>query len=657
MPLPPFVPFPPAKLRKQIDPSEWTAFISAWSSLTRAYTALPEQDFATQVLRQETKAGEFLLSFVRYASQANGRFMETEAEKSLKQSCLALVLRLRKLNLERQLKIVTPSFIEDLCLLYAESPALRDVADDLWRKCRKTSEAEVSAWKHAKIESLTSFSAKAGSKMQDKLIRLVVCVKTSPSIGSFLMEGSDFLDACLAAWKGLEGKDSRRVAVIAFYCLAGLIEDEPKNISLLWDHLYTLKMDYAERKDQKELPSLLEQLLETTPLLEQLEKEDLADHGRGQTTLQAMQKIVETSGLQRFRTPSKSDKKGKGRATDTADEEIYIHKMSLITQVQELFPALEPSRILQLLHEYHDDPESVIAYLLDNPPSPSKPNTHSNPSLQSLPTVSEALTKLLPHPPYISQLPIRKNIYDNEDLATLDPTRLHKGHKTDTPNLQTPSTSTKAAILSALAAFDSDSDERDDTYDIDDVGGTVDTTVGLDKDDNDNEETLYLAWKSTPELFTRDTTTRRSKPRAELKEKTGLTDESIEGWALMLSRDTRQQQRLERRFSVFTGQQSELQSSNWKAPDQTSDYGNDGATGEVLRHATDRGRGGRLRGRGPWRGGQGRGGGANAGDAGGSSGQKIANERRKKDTNKSSRANHNRRDQRARKISRAGFPV
>ena len=653
MPLPPFVSFPPAKLQKQIDPSEWAAFLSAWSSLTRAYTALPEEDFATQILRQETKAEGFLLSFVSHASQTKGRFTETAAERSLKQSCLALILRLSKLELGRGLQIVVPSFIEDLCLLYAEFSAMRDVADNLWRKCQKATEANILAWKHAKMELLTSFPAKMSFKMQDKLIRLAICVKTSPSIGSFLIQGSDFLDACIASCNELEAKDSKRVAVITFYCLMGLIEDEPKNVSLLWDHLYTLKTDHTERKDQKKTSSLLEQLLETTPLLGKLEKEDSADHGRGQTTLQAMQKIVETSGLQPYRTPLKSDRKGKGRATDPGDEEMYIHKMSLITQVQELFPTLEPSRILQLLHEYHEDPECVIAYLLDNPPDSSELDTHADSNLQSLPIVSEALTKLPPHPPYISQLPTRKNVYDDEDLATLDPTRLHNGHKADTPNLQTPSTSAKAAILSALAAFDSDSDERDDTYDVDDVGGTVDTTIGPDGDDNDNEETLYLAWKSTAELFTRDNTARHSKPRAELKEKTGLTDESIEGWALILSRDTRRQQRLERRFSAFTGQQSELQSSNWKAPDQISDDDN----GEVQRHAMDRGRGGRLRGRGPWRGGQGRGGAANAGDATGeASGQKTANERRKKDANKSSRANHNRRDQRARKISRAGFP-
>jgi activating signal cointegrator complex subunit 2 len=35
----------------------------------------------------------------------------------------------------------------------------------------------------------------------------------------------------------------------------------------------------------------------------------------------------------------------------------------------------------------------------------------------------------------------------------------------------------KAAILSALAAFGSDDDERDDTYDVADVGGTPDSAA------------------------------------------------------------------------------------------------------------------------------------------------------------------------------------
>ena len=39
--------------------------------------------------------------------------------------------------------------------------------------------------------------------------------------------------------------------------------------------------------------------------------------------------------------------------------------------------------------------------------------------------------------------------------------------------------------------------------------------------------------------FARDAATRRSKTRAELREKTGWSDEQIEGWKIMLERNVR----------------------------------------------------------------------------------------------------------------------
>ncbi|TNY18653.1 hypothetical protein DMC30DRAFT_42622 [Rhodotorula diobovata] len=54
-------------------------------------------------------------------------------------------------------------------------------------------------------------------------------------------------------------------------------------------------------------------------------------------------------------------------------------------------------------------------------------------------------------------------------------------------------------------------------------------------------ESAYLA---RPELFARDGATRRGKGRRELRERTGLGDEQIEGWRSMLERDVRRVSRL-----------------------------------------------------------------------------------------------------------------
>lgn len=245
----------------------------------------------------------------------------------------------------------------------------------------------------------------------------------------------------------------------------------------------------------------------------------------------------------------------------------------------------------------------------------------------------------------------------------LDTSKLHFGKKdakktADDLLADRSSAPNKAAILSALATFDLDDDERDDTYDAADVGGTVDAADPEDPT-NDNEETLWKTYQANPKNFDRDQATRKGETRAKLKEETGMTDEAVEGWALMLSRNANQKRRLELKYSAanqFTGRQTELVSTAWRASPAGSgtemsdtDGGGGGGGG-----SGGRGRGG-ARGRGRGRGG--RGGGRGGGNVAGPTGeQETEQARRKKEANKSQRANHSRRDQRAKKMARGGFP-
>lgn len=268
---------------------------------------------------------------------------------------------------------------------------------------------------------------------------------------------------------------------------------------------------------------------------------------------------------------------------------------------------------------------------------------------------------MAPHstPPQISS---RRNVfdYDEFDQLAVDTSKLHIGRRN--PNrtaddiLEDRSTApNKAAILSALAAFDSDDDERDDTYDVADVGGTVDSATPGNNPEEANAETrdahdeaLFRAYKMSPDVFSREAETRRGKARAALREETGMTNEAIEGWGLMLSRDPRQMRRLEAKFSNFTGAQKELAPTAWRASPAGS------GTEDSDIDGNGRGRGG-FRGRGGRAGGAGRGRGR--GNVAGPSGDKDTEAaRHRKEANKGSRANHNRRDQRARKMARGGFP-
>ena len=180
------------------------------------------------------------------------------------------------------------------------------------------------------------------------------------------------------------------------------------------------------------------------------------------------------------------------------------------------------------------------------------------------------------------------------------------------------------------------------------MGGTVDRTndeMAADLKQDVHEEVLFNAYSSTPDLFNRDADTRRSKARAGLKGETGMTDEAIEGWGIMMGRDPRRLERLRRKYEMGGGggghQQRALQGSAWKAADSGTEDSDVPGIGDA----------GRGRGRG---GGRGRGRGGQVEGPSDDRGTQVA--RQRKDANKGSRANHNRRDQRARKLARGGFP-
>lgn len=136
-----------------------------------------------------------------------------------------------------------------------------------------------------------------------------------------------------------------------------------------------------------------------------------------------------------------------------------------------------------------------------------------------------------------------------------------------------------------------------------------------------------------------------------------MTDEALEGWAIMIGRDPRRLRRLEAKYSLLaaggSGGQRELAATSYRES-SAAEEDSDAVAGDSIRGGRGRGpmEGGRGAGRGRGRGGL-RGGGDVAGPTGDRETQ-IA--RQRKDAGKGSRANHNRRAQRAKKMARGGFP-
>lgn len=651
MSISPLAPFPSANIRKHIVPEEWRNCLETWLVLTQRYLRLPPPAFAGQVVNDSSLI-RFLTSYVAHVShESHDQSVET---RNLRKTSFLLIHRAFEEVKSISRMLLEWNFLSRLCILYAKVRRLKDVLPAIWRQYELSESASVQKSKVVLTAMLENAHMEPLAAHQ--LAPYMAMSRTCFLYAQFLMLGSDLLDSLVSAYGRVTSPSlQKHLVALSYVCIESLLNEQEMQTSSLLDHLYSLKSTKLARA-----------LVEDTPFLSKFQRHTL-DHekgsGRAKPLLEAFSKydIRFKSSDPLRRRINKGKHKSVGGYERGASRDMHVHKLSLVTQVQDLFPDLGSGFVIKLLDEYHDDTEAITAHLLDsNLPKHLQQADHAEiidlSSAAYADHEHEPAPHIIPHstPPLP---PTRRNIFDNDDFDNLaiDASTLHFGSKN--PDLtadqllssERPSTH-KAAILSALAAFDSDDDERDDTYDAEDVGGTVDNTLGDDDVDtkgDKNDEVLLHVYRQTPELFQRDWDTRRGQPRQKLKQGTGMTDEAIEGWAIMLSRDPNRLRRLEREHKMGGGlQQSVQESTAWRAD---SELGNGDASEAGGSRGGDRGRGGRWASQ-RTQGGRGRG--AVAGPA---SEKDTQVARQRKDANKGSRANHNRRDQRARKMARGGF--
>ncbi|EMD00015.1 hypothetical protein BAUCODRAFT_30456 [Baudoinia panamericana UAMH 10762] len=640
---PPLASLPPAEIRLAIAPPEWEACLDAWLIVTNLYLNLSFRQLATDGLDNLV---DFLPRFYQELASAephDGTLSGSKAQ-SLRRQCFMLFDRMISED------TVPPTmlqwkFLSNVCRVHMRSAALSRLMATLWK--RRSSSIQSTLQNRKKDLTALLESPDPGVAVLE-LVELAPVMRASADIGAFFLTGTDFMDALSSAYTNF-AVDKQRVALVtvAYLGLLAQVKLEHANLSALSDALYGLK---AQADRQGSIATLLADLITNTPLVGRLRQA-----GSG-APAERLHKLLDT--LELYRMPSierghrhrhRKMAKGKRKATHV-NGELHVHRMSLVGQIQDLFPDLGAGFVLRLLDEYGDNVEQVTAHLLDDSLPPhlqSLERSEQAPIYDS--DTHEEIDHLAPRstpPPPDPCVPDRRNVFDDDEILTADAAHLHIGKRADRTESLQPN---KAAILSALAAFDADDDERDDTYDVEDVGGTVDTAhpdgepgtaakVTLEE----NEMALFNSYKATPELFGRTFDVRRGQARSALKAETGMTDEAIEGWAIMLQRDPRRAKKLEERFTHFNCAQPALASTAYRDSEDTEDS-----------DAQQSGRSSGFRGRG--RGGRGRGGGRAGGVAGPSSDPSTAAAQRRKEANKSSRANHNRRDQRARKMARGGF--
>ena len=209
--------------------------------------------------------------------------------------------------------------------------------------------------------------------VESRLQRVNPLVHSSPHVASFFLAGSDFLDGLIACYKIMNPPLRKVIVTTTYLSLMGLIEGEHPKFSLLTDQLYSLKVaaDAHKAGPTSGNDSLVAELVTVTPFLQQVEHR-LESSGtttsRAKSVLKDLASFRKAGGMARpKRLIRRKVDKGKGRMDQAmAQEDIHVHRMSRIMQVQDLFPDLGSGFVAKLLDEYNDDPEQVIAHLLDD---------------------------------------------------------------------------------------------------------------------------------------------------------------------------------------------------------------------------------------------------------------------------------------------------
>lgn len=636
--------YPTREIQSSLPPEEWQACLDTWIFCLEFRLRLTPEHFSFFRLDRDVGGVPFLLSYFRnldlQKKHEKNHLQKDDRGFRLHQLCFSL---LRRLLLTTRLPLdLGPTELFELLstasIVYWNSSTWRDSLKQVWKRSHGQVAAAVEACKSTLLQQLT-----AASPLDLK--HAIALTRALPECGLVFMTGSDYLESMITGYTTIQETTTEHT----FLCLRSLLSNESPNQSLLLDHLYTLKSSADKSSSSHPNQStLLSSLLVSTTFLRHFDTHLAKQpHARGVKLLESLRNYREQT-LHLHPPPIASrHKANKGKGKAASNEEMHMHQASQVSQIHELFPDLSNHYILKLLDHFSDNVEAVTAALLepDSLPQNLVNQPDRNPKLESPQKIPPPPPKQTP-----SFVPQRKNVFDNDDFSNhhISTGRLHQGRR-DIHNTAHPTPAeharSKAAILSALSAFDADDDERDDSYDVADVGGAVDTTLDTDTRTDTNEELLYRAWREQPVLFARDSKTRLSQPRQRLKHDTGMTDEQIEGWALVLSRDENMQNRLKQKYHAaarFTGNQSAVLSIRWQAGQSDSEgSGSDGQRGGS--------RMGQAQIRGARRFGGGRGGGNTAGSADNNANVQAA--RKNKEQGRGGAA-HNRREGRAKKMGR-----
>ncbi|RMD40141.1 hypothetical protein DV735_g4974, partial [Chaetothyriales sp. CBS 134920] len=537
--LPPLVPYRPAATN--LPPQEWQACLDAWLVSIEARLRLADQQFSTLSLSDSGSGVPFLISYFRRPDSASANLLLHRCSYLLTKR---LLLSIPKSNFLEQSAML--SFVLDANANFHTVSEWRQTLGQSVFVQSPLFNSSLAAWMALTGTALLS---QPSSSWIEGVRKMNLQVKTLPSVGFELMKGADYLESLMHAFASSELPAAHTVVVENTYrSLLSLLSPEYTRPNSLMDQLHLLKSETGQSQNSKlhqQKKTLCSALICETSFLRHLAASTaLNSTKRGRDTIDNLTEYREqTKHLHPppARRKPKVKSKGKGKATGVG--EIHIHRAASVSQVHELFPHLSAGYIVRLLDYFDDKTESVIAALLE--PDSLPPHLVDGTAVADE-EISATLSAPNPVPLSTPPLPAqrRRNVFDDDDFDNLQiPTsQVHRGRKA--MDISQPSTAEEHNRI--------DTDNRNNS------------------NSDLPEESLFRAWKATPALFARDSATRISPARQQLKRDLGgaLTDEQIEGWAIMLGKDQSRQRRLEKQYSAALfggGNQTVLAQTKWSA--------------------------------------------------------------------------------------------
>ncbi|CCG81832.1 putative CUE domain protein [Taphrina deformans PYCC 5710] len=521
------VPIPKKAIRFALEDAQWHICVQSWTRITGLALHLPTTQFETQIMAADTMS-TFLLSYL-HESRAelhdqlsdNSRRISTLPE--LSKNVYLLCIRLLKSPRCPQV-FLSFTFLSDFTGIFARSNAA-------------TVQSTIDFALEDNIDALTT--ALTDDKVSSSpAIYTTLCAHSN--ITASLLARSQLARALVSAYESnvRDGKAIRRLCFL-------ILRNKQSSIKFL------------DAMIQEGQPSrLLRDVLARTTLLDTLKT--LATDRPGLEEL--LHVLQDTQDHYKY-TDTITHK------ADHQDDQIEAAEIiSKISQIQDLFPDLGEGYIEACLNEYGGDIETTTMHLLENslPPHINKLDTKLSSFVGA--DTKEPARREVPDVP----LSVRNNVYDNDEFDRLvhDKRQVSQGRRlsnnADVMMKQQLSLEQKAKVLAL--AYDPDDDELDDTYE------QFEGTTALDHQTNDDldeatgpsvpsiDDLLFLSYESDPSVF--EHSARKSQNRQDLRARTNLSDEQIEGWKVMLDREPARARKLAEK-NVFAGEQAEVKSSRW----------------------------------------------------------------------------------------------